>query len=113
MRGAKIDALMDNLNLYKYKYDQIPSRSDLDRFLVKGIIDEGQYRSLMSRHGYSSLYTSWYVEELRGEITQGGRAPTKTDLDNWLKRKYITEDEYRIEMKALGFNDRYIELYLK
>lgn len=41
------------------------------------------------------------------------KLPSKTDLDKFLKKKVITEDQYREQMYLLGYNSTYIEWYLQ
>jgi hypothetical protein len=51
--------------------------------------------------------TLWDLEKM-GKVA----LPSKTDLINWLKKGKITEEEFVDEMSKLGYNQRYINLYL-
>jgi hypothetical protein len=113
LRTDTIDSLIDTWELDKYKYDSIPSKSDLDRFLIKGIISEGEYRMYMARHGFSALITDWYLRDLQGERDVRGRGPSRSDLEEFYKKKIIDEASWRREMKSLGYNDKYIDMYYK
>jgi len=113
LRGEKITSLIDTWTLDRYKYETIPSKSDLDGFLVKGIIDEGRYRTYMARYGFSALMIDWYLADLAGDRAFKGRRPTKADLGNWYKRMAIDETRYRSEMGMLGYSPDYVELYFK
>ena len=113
LRGSKIDDLMSDWVLDRYKYQAIPSKSELDNFLVKGIITQAHYTDLMSRHGFSPLHISWYLEDLERERTISARMPTKADLTSMYKKKAITEQEYITDMSRLGYSQKYIDLYLK
>jgi len=113
IRPEKIDALLTDWKLNKYKYQNIPSRSDIDGFLVKGIITEGEWKTLMDRHGYSVPHMLWILADLKGKVSQEGRPPSKADLANWYKKNVILETEWRAEMKLLGYNDKYIEYYFR
>ena len=111
LRGEKVDSLMETWALDAYKYAAIPSKSDLDSFLSKGIISEGQYRDYMARHGFSAILTSWYLEDMQPGAGVRDRLPTKADLGKWYKKMTILEDRYRSEMALLGYSDDYIDLY--
>jgi len=113
IRGNKIDALIDQWNVYKYRYDAIPSKSDLDRLLVKQIIDQGTYRAFMKQHGFSEMIIDMYIEDMKSELEAGERLPSKADLESWYKGKLIDEKRYIYEMKLQGYSDDYVQLYMK
>ncbi len=113
LRGENINALLETWKLDIYKYESIPSKSDLDKFLVKGIITEGQYRAFMQRHGYSSVITSYFLQDLTPELGSPGRNPTRTDINNWYADGVILEPEWRTEMAAQGYSSKHIDYYFK
>ncbi len=113
VQGEKIEALIENWSLRMYKYERLPSLSDLTDFLLRGIISESQYRSVMTRHGYSAGHIGWYLEAITKPPAETPRFPSRTDLEHFLKKKIIDENEYRSEMRLHGYSDRYIEFYLQ
>lgn len=113
LRGTKIDALLDQWNFSKYKYQDLPTHSELNSMLIEKIISEGEWRSIMTRRGYSYQHQGWYLQLIDRAITVSKRLPTKADITAWFKGQLITTDEYRGEMTQLGYSDRYIDLYLK
>ena len=113
LRGENIDALLETWKLDIFKYQSIPSKTDLDKFLVKGIITEGQYRGYMQQHGYSSTITSFYLQDLSLDLTSPGRNPTRTDISTWYAAGEILEAEWRSEMASLGYSSKHIENYFR
>lgn len=113
LRGTTIDTYLESWGLDKFKYETIPSKSELDRFLVKGIISEGQWRDNMSQLGYTFQRIQWYWDDLQVERERGGARPTKADLKRWLNAGRISQAEYRTEMAALGYHENYINLYIE
>ncbi|MBA7471388.1 hypothetical protein ES707_06694 [subsurface metagenome] len=111
--GSKIDSLMEAWELQKYKYQRLPSKADCDRFLIKGIINEGEYGQILTQHGFAWRSIQMYLEDMAGDVASAGRAPSRADLDTWYKKKIIDEAGYRNEMKNLGYADHYIDNYLK
>uniref|UniRef100_A0A6M3LCZ5 Uncharacterized protein n=1 Tax=viral metagenome TaxID=1070528 RepID=A0A6M3LCZ5_9ZZZZ len=111
LRGSKIDALVDNWKVDQYKYEALPSKAELSELLITRVISEGQWREIMSRHGYSYQVQSWYLKLLERQITISAALPSRTDLVSWYKKKLIDEPTFNEEMRALGFSDRYIKLY--
>ena len=41
------------------------------------------------------------------------RTPSKADLDNWLSLGLLSRNDYEEEMRALGYPDKYIDLYME
>lgn len=63
--AAQISVLMDRWKIKKMIDVKLPSKTDLDKFLVNKIIDVDIYRQEMTRLGYNPKYTDWY-EQLAG-----------------------------------------------
>ena len=112
LRGEKVTILMDSWLLDQYKYSVIPSKSDLDGFLVKGIINEGQYRTYMARHGFSQTAISWYQRDLTEKPVYTPRQPTRTNLTDWYKKNLITLEKFKSEMALLGYENDHITLFI-
>jgi len=112
LRGETVQTYMDSWELDQYKYQATPSKAEIDRFLAKGIINEGQWRDVMTRLGYTFQYQSWYWQDAEMERSGNLRQPTKAELKGWYTSGRIDQEVYRSELKALGYADRYIDLYL-
>jgi len=112
LRGSKIDALMDQWTLEKYKYEDLPTRSELDSMLVQKIITEGNWREVMTRRGFSFEHQQWYLKLIERAVTVSRALPTKAEITAWYKKELITEDNFRTEMAQLGYSDYYINIYL-
>jgi len=112
LRGSKIDALMDEWTLEKYKYQDLPTRDELNSMLVQKIITEGNWREVMTRRGFSFEHQEWYLKLIKRAVTVSRALPTKADITAWYKKELINEDQFRSEMAQLGYSDYYINLYL-
>lgn len=111
--GDKTDALIDGWKLDLYKYQHIPTKSELDRFLVKGIITEAQWVSLMARHGFSSVHIAWFLQDMKVEREAPGRPLNRTVLKEFYKKKVVDETTWRTEMSLLNYSDKHINWYFK
>jgi len=109
--GEKVEALLAAWSLEQYKHTRLPSMSDLEDFLLRGIITEDQYRALMHRHGYDANHINWFLEAMKQPTAAAPRQPTRTDLENWFKKNIITEGQWYDEMKKLRYGDAYISYY--
>jgi hypothetical protein len=109
----RITALLANWDLMRYQYELLPSKAELTTFLLRGIINESQYRGIMKQHGYDAASINWYLQEIITESTMSARRPTKAELGRFLKKKIIAGSEYTTEMKALGYSTKYITYYIK
>ena len=112
VQGDKIDALLAKWSLRKFKYQHLPSLADLTDFLLREIISETQYRSIMSRHGYSAGHIQWYLDAIKEPEAANPRLPSRTDLEHFLVKGIIDTTEYHGEMKKLRYSDKYINYYL-
>jgi len=112
LRGSKIDALMEEWTLEKYKYQDLPTRDELNSMLVQKIITEGNWREVMTRRGFSFEHQEWYLKLIERAVTVSRALPTKADITAWYKKELINEDQFRSEMAQLGYSDYYINLYL-
>ena len=112
LRGETIDMYLETWELDRYQFQALPSKGELDNFLLKGIITQGQWRDVMHRHGYSGPHVQWYLDEMQRELEVTRRMPTKADLIKWFKANSITEAEYREDMGRLGYAEKYINLYM-
>ncbi|KKM88413.1 hypothetical protein LCGC14_1259100, partial [marine sediment metagenome] len=113
LRGEKVDLLMETWALDEYKYASIPSKSDLDSFLNKGIIDVGRYRTYMVRHGFTNLMIDWYLDDMVKRPVQMDRGPSLANLKEWYKENIIDETQWRQEMAGLGYKPEYIDFYFR
>ena len=113
LRGSKIDALIDAWQIDAYKYQALPSKSEIDAMLTQGVITEGEWAAVMTRHGYSWEHQQWYLHMLQRARTVSRSLPTKADVQAWYKKKLIDADRFRLEMRQLGYSDDYINLYIK
>jgi Trp operon repressor len=59
--GARIDALIEKWTPVRILDQKIPSKTDLDKMLKAGIIDEAVYVDEMTRLGYNMTYIGWYL----------------------------------------------------
>jgi hypothetical protein len=112
MQGDKIEALIANWNLRMYKYERLPTVTDLEDFLFRDLITEDQYRAIMFRHGYNAAHIQWYLNRINQIEPEIPKMPTKAELKRFLLKGAITEDQYRSRMETLGYSNYYIDLYL-
>ena len=113
LRGSKIDALISNMSTDLYKYQALPSKAELNNMLINKVITEGQWRSVMTRQGYTFEHQNWYLALMKRELTVSQAQPSRSDLQSWYKKELISEQVFRAEMAALGYNEAYTTLYLK
>ena len=113
LRGSKIDALLDKWKSEKYQYETLPTHSEVNSLLIEKIISEGDWRTIMSRRGYSYEHQNWYLKLIDRAVTLSKRLPSKADITSWFQNELIDEPQYRLEMQQLGYGDTYIDLYLK
>lgn len=65
--AKQVDLLLETWDLDLLKDRKIPSKTDLEKFFLAGIIKEPEYREEMDKLGYSIRYTDWYFKLLVGK----------------------------------------------
>lgn len=76
-----------------------------------GDFDETVYRNQLTLLGVNSRYIETVMARELAQAKARTRRPTKTDIEQWLKKGVIDGDVYLIKMKGLGYSDNDIELY--
>jgi Holliday junction resolvasome RuvABC DNA-binding subunit len=62
--ASEVQELLDLWDAEREVRVTLPSRTDLTRFLKKGIIDEETFKSLMAGIGYPDQVIDWYIQDL-------------------------------------------------
>ena len=79
----------------------------------KNLISESDCRAQLSKIDIEGVRIDALVEKWKIDVVKNITLPTKADLDKLLKAKIIDEDTYILQMRKLGFEDRYIQWYMK
>lgn len=74
----------------------LPSRVDLETWLLKGVIDEADYMDKMLQLGFQDEDIKHYLQAL-------GKLPPVKTVQTWLKRKIITAGEFGRYLTIMGF----------
>jgi hypothetical protein len=64
--AKEIESLISEWDLEKEKRAGLPTKTELTRFVKKGIINIDQYKDMMRRLGYPDDVIEWYVKDLEG-----------------------------------------------
>jgi hypothetical protein len=104
-----------------------PSKAELAVWWTKGFITEQDMRSRMLKLGYQEGDIDNYIKTIEAEIAEENARmaedelrrkqaqiahPTKADLKAFYQRGIITEDEFRAELAAQGFEAKWIDRYI-
>lgn len=68
--AVQTEALLSRWEISTLASTKMPSKTDLDKFLSAGIIDLKRYETELTKLGYNSEYTNWYVN-LKGGTENG------------------------------------------
>lgn len=66
------DAVLSKWDIEREAKIERPGRTDILKFLKKGIIDEPTARTELREMGYSEKYINWYIEDTMGETENAG-----------------------------------------
>lgn len=113
LTGEAVEVTIDSLRIDKYKYAALPSRTNLDNFLARGIITEDQYRQVMTRLGYQANHIEWYLKDLEHEIGTPHAQPSRSDVTRWRKNGIISDTLWSTYMRNLGYSEDDITNYFR
>jgi len=74
-----------------------PSRANLERFFMDGVIETGEYRDQMDRLGYSDLYVDWYLSSLaidRQQAAEKDERAARVEQERVTKDRRSTDYQY-------------------
>jgi len=63
LSGSEIERYLDMWDVERRARASFPTKSELKRFFIRGIITEQEYRAELASLGYSSKYIDWYVAD--------------------------------------------------
>ena len=112
IKANKIDALLANWALEQYKYEALPSKSELAEMMLNGTINEDQFIQTMSRHGYNPTYINWYLDDIKNSLTTK-RNPSKADWSRWIKSGFINPEIYYNALSEMGYDNQTIYYYFR
>lgn len=92
-------------------------RDDMVKALVEqfkaGLISKEKLITELDRLDVKASYRDYIVAKAERERKAKTRLPSKEDIMRWRRRRFITEEQFKDLMKAIGYKDEHIELYLK
>lgn len=108
-----IDVIL-SLSVYKQekKMRDAQKKAAVDSYYY-GSIDIAQLTTQLDTLGLSEREKQIAITEVQNRILAKHRNPTKADYAKWWQSDLISESEYRNGLRALGYDDRAIELYVK
>jgi len=125
-RSEALDALQDlgydadeaDIILSLLEYQEYEKSVDRQKKLYAdmyyhSIISKEEFMQELDGLGLSEREKSLLIAETDVRKQGKHRNPTKTDLEKWYKAGHISQQEFRDEMRNLGYKDKYIELYMK
>ena len=69
---AQVNDLLEQWSLERMKGVKLPSKTDLDKFLKAGVIQDDVYKQELATLGYSERYIGWYYELAKRGIEASG-----------------------------------------
>jgi len=60
--SAQVSLWLQRWDVSLIEFPKLPSKTDLDKFYISGVISEDQYNIEMIRLGYGAIYISWYKQ---------------------------------------------------
>jgi len=103
--------LLEDYKLYNEIIDE--KLKTLRLLYARGVIDDQKLYDELNKLNLPSYKIEHEMERAQREKMKVQRIPSKSDLEKMLMRGIITEDEFRKNMKRLGYDDYWINKYLQ
>lgn len=107
------ELILDREDVRVLRSERKETRSAIVDQVVAGIISNEEAQDKLNAAGYTSDEVKAALREIERKIAAQIKEPTKAELDKFRKFKLITDDEYRTELRRLGYADRWIEAFVK
>lgn len=92
--SERVTALLELWNVQKYNRVSTPSRSDLDDFFRRGLIDEGQYATGLKRDGFDAASIDLYSRRITAIVAEDARLTAQdqqTEQERVQKAQFATD----------------------
>ena len=102
------------LTVIKKEYiDKLVDKVEVnDRLTMLGITQTEKERALYA-WDWELDYEEVKKKPRKAAPKQAGKKPSEADFARWLKGGYITPEQFKQEMSALGYSDGHIEIYMQ
>lgn len=95
--SAEIAVYLEEWSIARGTKTKRPTRSNLERFFMDGVIEPGEYRDQMDRLGYSDLYIDWYLSSLaidRQQAAEKDERAARVEQERVIKDRRSTDYQY-------------------
>lgn len=95
--SAEIAVYIEEWSIARGTKTKRPTRSNLERFFMDGVIAPGEYRDQMDRLGYSDLYIDWYLSSLaidRQQAAEKDERAARVEQERVIKDRRSTDYQY-------------------
>lgn len=89
----------------------LPTKAELKKWVLSGIIDVDTWYLYMSSLGYSDTVIAWYASDLSTTVETKAKLPSKAELKKWVLSGTIDSAQWYNYMVQLGYSDTEITLY--
>ena len=80
---------------------------------MRGAIDDQKLLDELNKLNLPAHKIQYEMEKAQREKMKAQKIPSKTDLEKMLTAGVITEEEFRKNMKLLGYSDEWIDKYIQ
>lgn len=95
--SAEIAVYLEEWSIARGTKTKRPTRANLERFFMDGVIAPGEYRDQMDRLGYSDLYIDWYLSSLaidRQQQAEKDERAARVEQERVIKDRRSTDYQY-------------------
>jgi len=105
--------LLQRVDIEKERAKRLDATEIIKAKYLSHLVNEPDTRTRLLSIGFGNPRASELIERWTAQLISNAKLPSKTDLDKMMKHKIIDAEEYKDEMRKLGYAEGYIVWYLE
>lgn len=106
------ELVLDREDIRVLRAERKETRTAIVDQAVANVITFDQAQDKLNAAGYTTDEVTAAMREIERKIAGLIKQPTKAELDRFRKAAILSDDEYREELRRLGYSDRWIEAFV-
>lgn len=99
-----------DLEMNRENYDTYISF--VKKAFIEGVLDRDESELRLVQFNVYPPTVSFLIQRWELERETNRKKPTQSQLDKWRESRLLSTDEYREEMRAIGWSDKYIDMFV-
>lgn len=109
---SKVRMLLIGVRIERMLQEEAETITMIERRFIKGKLTIGQAQAELAARGYTTERITKLLTQFQYARERVEKRPTKAELRNFYKLGIIKEAEFKLELSAQGYSDKYVAWYV-